>query len=130
MIGGRVLKVLEIMVCKSSWFERYYYSPLKTLKNINPNNEKKEVKINIANEKPITTITSSDRGLQTTGDYLSNDTNNPSSTKKFCCTCNDFCKCIECFCCCNCNTGCIVFWCLIFWSYLFLGIYALIMFCR
>ena len=37
MIGGRVVKVLQIMVCKNIWLERNYYSPLKDIipKNAN-----------------------------------------------------------------------------------------------
>ena len=31
MIGGRVVKVLQIMVCKKIWLERNYYSPLKNI---------------------------------------------------------------------------------------------------
>ena len=31
MIGGRAVKVLKIMVCNSSWIERYYFSPLKNM---------------------------------------------------------------------------------------------------
>ena len=43
IIGGRTVKVLNIMVCKTPWLDRNYYSPLK---NIIPKQENNEVIIN------------------------------------------------------------------------------------
>ena len=64
VIGGKIVKVLNIMVCDSSWLSNFYYTPLKLInkeiidrivpgKQISPVVETELSAINTSNQQPI-----------------------------------------------------------------------------
>ena len=77
MIGGRSVKVLNIMACKNSWLDKNYYTPLRGLYNELNNRS-------VVYNRTDYNATSS-RVIVTTSHY-SSDTNRRSNF--------DFCKCI------------------------------------
>ena len=111
MIGGRVLKVLKIMVCKMNWLNKYYYSPLN---NIIPKQENKEVKINQTQENKEIKINQTKENAITSIDFLSDIGTSNIKTfyrKTSCdCCCREFGNCLLCCCHCNCNIGYIIAW--------------------
>lgn len=70
MVGGRAVKVLEIMVCKSSWLDNNYYSPLK---DIIPKHENKEIMSN----NNISGNTSSRNNFIPESNEITNNQNKP-----------------------------------------------------
>ena len=126
MIGGRVLKVLNIMVCEMNWLNKYYYSPLNNIipkqKNkevkINQTQENKEVKINQTQENKEIKINQTKENAITSSDFFSDI--GTSNIKTFyrktscdCCynpCCREFGNCLLCCCYRNCNIGYIIAW--------------------
>ena len=103
IIGGKAVQVLNIMVCKSVWLDRNYYSPLK---NIILKQKNKEVIINqnisgntsSRNNLPTDTnkiiVNESKQKKQAFPSYILSDYGSFEKKKKgwnFCCFCGCFC---------------------------------------